>query len=226
MSKIGERIQEDSVGMRWIRTAATTIVSTAAAGSILWGVLTWLVAPRVDEWAHDLVDKATLDLQQQTGANASNIDKLDKAVDKMGEAISVLSDQLASGQEPAWVFIHGATSVGDGKIGSPVSIVAVGRKLRECGVPRVDLYFIDAAGNFHRFSRPSVLSPDGRGIVLPVRPDENQTVSYTAIIPDDEHVTPGRAQAFISLTYPDGCPNVREAVAGPLQFRIERKGTF
>lgn len=215
-----DRLNEDGVGMRWLRTAATTITSTAAAIAVVWGLLVWLVEPRVNEWAVGLINEAISDLQVESERTNTHLDRLDIVVERLEENISALEVSLKGSTAPSWRFDLPSTSISDGAIGGQVSISAGGYKLRECGIPRVDLYFINGNGVYHRFENTSLLTIDNRGVAFPVDPDRLQTITYTAEIPDDDNVKPGRGQGFISLTYPDACPLVEEVVAGPLQFRI------
>lgn len=216
-----QRIDADGVGMRWIRTAATTIVAMAAAVGVLWGGISWLLGPRVVEWSENLVVEATEGLRMELRRNADQIDRLDLVVGRLEQTTSELAEASLMNTSPSWRFDPVETQISDGRIGGEVVIEAAGYKLRDCGAPVVDLYFINGGGVYHRFADTSLLSSNGRGVAFPVDPDRLQSIRYTAEIPADEQVSPGRAQGFISVTYPDACPAVPAEVAGPLQFRIE-----
>lgn len=206
--------------MRWVRTAATTITSTAAAGAVLWMATTWLIAPRLDEWAKNLIEETTTHLRGATSANAEQIEQLEDVVVALNNSVDLLSKRVTASLAPSWRFSRPDTHISDGYIGGRVLITAGGYKLRECGIPRVDLYFVNGNGTYHRFVDNSLLSDTNRGVAFNVDPGRVQTVRYTARIPANDDVKPGRAQGYISVTYPDGCPEVEEVVAGPLQFRI------
>jgi len=211
--------------MRWIRTAATTVTALSAALAVVWAALWYLVSPRVVEWGEDIVARATADLISDHERTAQNLERLDRVVAKLEENVTILGDAVSGSSMPSWRFSMPDTSISDGTIGDRVTITAAGYKLRECGVPRVDLYFINGGGIYHRFTEASLLSADNRGVAFPVAPSRIQTVSYTAKIPGDDNVRPGRARGFIAITYPDTCPAVEEVVSGPLQFRIFREDT-
>lgn len=215
-----EKVERDGVGMRWLRTAATTVTAVAAASGVAWGVLVWAVGPRVNSWAIGLIENVTADLQAEANRTNDHLDRLDAVVERLEENIAAIGKAFEGSLAPSWRFSLPDTSISDGAIGGEVTITSSGYKMRECGVPRVDLYFVNGRGIYHRFKNASLLSPDNRGVAFPVDPDRLQKLSYRATIPADEGVMPGRAQGFISLTYPDGCPQIEEAIAGPLQFRI------
>lgn len=215
-----ERIHDDGVGMRWIRTAATTISSLTAALVIIWGALIWTIGPRFEQWAQELVDGATEDMAADLASNRNHLDRLDAVVVRLEETVAALSQTIATDISDSWRFSPPDTSISDGEIGGEIVVTAAGWKLRDCGVPVVDLYFVNGNGIYHRFENASVLTADGRGIAFPVDPSRLQHITYTARIPADDNVKPGRAQGWISVTYPDKCPAVPPSVAGPMQFRI------
>lgn len=215
-----ERIHDDGVGMRWIRTAATTISSLTAALVIVWGAIIWAIGPRLDIWAKELVDNATEEMAADLADNRSHLDRLDAVVERLEQTVAALGQSIAADLSDSWRFSPPDTSISDGVIGGEIIVTAGGWKLRDCGVPVVDLYFVNGNGIYHRFEDASVLTTDGRGIAFPVDPTRLQKITYTARIPSDDNVKPGRAQGWISVTYPDKCPAVPPAVAGPMQFRI------
>jgi hypothetical protein len=217
-----QRIDDDGVGMRWLRTAATTITSISAAGVVIWVAVTWLLGPRVVEWTEALVEDATETLRVETLQNAEHLQRLDDVVVRLEETTARLAETQLGNTAPSWRFDPVETTISDGEIGGEVQIRATGYKLRDCGVPVVDLYFVNGGGVYHRFTETSLLTPDGRGIAAPVNPNRPFTITYTATIPTDDGVTTGRALGYISVSYPDVCPAVDPAVAGPLQFRITR----
>lgn len=202
--------------MRWVRALS----SLAALLAMLWAGGVWLVAPRLDLWAKTIINETTTGLKQSSAANAAQIRQLEDVVTSLNNSVELLSERVTASIAPSWRFSRPDTHISDGYIGGRVVITAAGYKLRECGVPRVDLYFVNGSGTYHRFEDNSLLSISNRGIAFPVDPNRIQTVRYTARIPDQDDVRPGRAQGFISVTYPDGCPEVDEEIAGPLQFRI------
>lgn len=217
-----ERIDEDGVGIRWLRTAATTVTSLVAALAMVWTGFVWLVEPRIHEWAELVVEAATVELANDLDRNSAHLDKLDELVVQLEASVAALTEQSQKSTAPSWRFDPVDTRISDGVIGGSVTIKAAGYKLRECGVPIVDLYFVNGDDVFHRFINSSLLSMANRGVALPVRPDRLQVVSYTAVIPPNDNVKPGRANGYIALTYPDRCPSVPPEIAGPIPFRISQ----
>jgi hypothetical protein len=220
MSNLTDRIQNDGVGMRWLRTAATTITSVAAAIVVVWAAVAWLLGPRVVGWAEDLAQQANENVRAELRQTSEHLARLDNVVERLEETTARLAEASNFNTAPSWRFDPVETTISDGEIGGEVTVTATGYKLRDCGRPVVDLYFVNGRGVFHRFTDTSLLTPDGRGIAAPVDPTRPFTISYTAVIPSDDGVTLGRALGYISVTYPDACPAVNPAVAGPLQFRI------
>lgn len=221
---VKDKIQQDGVTMRWIRTFGTTVTTTAAAFVVLWTSAVWVFGPRVTSWAEDLVDGATAEMRADLEQNAAHLGRLDEIVRRLEQTTALLSSTAEVNAAPSWRFDPVDTTISDGVIGGDVQIVATGYKLRDCGVPIVDLYFINGGGVYHRFVDASILTSDGRGVALPVNPTRTQSLTYTATIPANDGVSPGRALGYISLVYPQ-CPAVEASVAGPLQFRIGRGDT-
>jgi len=214
-----EQIQQDTVIMRWVRTAATTVVAASAALGVLWAATVWTVGPRVNIWATGLISEATSDLEQEVRRNGAHLDRLDQVTLRLEEVVTSLADLQEQDTTPSWRWSTPDTSISDGAVGGRVEITAAGYKLRDCGVPTVDLYFVNGSGSYHRFEDASILTTDNRGIALLPDPTRLQILTYTARIPADDDVSPGRGLGFISVTYVD-CPLIDAAVAGPLQFRI------
>lgn len=212
------------LNLPWIKSAATALSSFVAAIAVAWTAFMWLVEPRVVEWAELLVADMTQETMEETRRTREQLERLDHVVDRLESGVEALAVAVEGSSAPAWRFAPSDTSISDGMVGGFVTIRASGYKLRECGIPRVDLFFIDAAQISHRFTEASLLSPDGRGIALPVDPDRMQSVSYSARIPMGDRVRPGRAVGFVAASYPDGCPMVPETISGPLAFRINGRG--
>ena len=206
--------------MRWIRTAATTLSSITAALIIIWGGLVWLVEPRLHEWAEELVDAATVDMKKTSEENTIAIQQMQELMGVMQDAVTGLTELVEIRRTPSWRFDGLSTNISDGPIGGYVDITAGGFKLADCGVPVVDLYFINGDEIYHRFEDVTLLTEEGRGVAFSVDPSRIQTIKYRARIPADDGVTPGRGRGFISVTYPDACPHNEPVVAGPLYFRI------
>lgn len=208
--------------MRWVRTAATTITSVSGAAIVLVAALTWFIEPRLTEWADSFVSKATKKLEEDIEAQGARLERFESSLNALSSSVESVAQAVREDGSPSWRFSLPDTRIEDGSIGGTVQISSAGYKLKECGIPVVDLYFVDMRGVFHRFVDASVLSIDNRGIALPVDPRALRQIRYTAQIPANDEVTPGRAEGFISITYPDKCPRAPAAVAGPLQFRISK----
>lgn len=224
---IKQEIAKDSVLIRWVRTAATTIIAIGGAVGILISTAVYIFGPRVADWAESLVLASTEEIRAEmrqnaelNRQNAEHLSRLDGVVERLEETTAALATAQQGSLAPSWRWDPVDTTISDGEIGGLVQITATGYKLRDCGIPTVELYFVNGGGVFHRFTDASLLTPDGRGVALPVDPSRTQQVRYTARIPEGDGVTPGRAQGYISVTYPDACPFVEPATAGPLQFRI------
>lgn len=232
---VRQDIRQDTVPVKWFRTAVTTFISLTTALGIIWAAVVWAVSPRVDAWGREVVATGTAeirtefataqaDLRRGLEETQGHVERLGQVVAALEVTVGVVSDNIAIDASPSWRFSVPDTRISDGRIGGEVRIEVGGYKMRDCGVPVVDLYFVNGGGVYHRFEHASLLSDDNRGIALPVDPARLAFVNYTAIIPENDGVHPGRGQGFISITYPDRCPAIPAAVSGPLQFRILAKG--
>jgi hypothetical protein len=217
---IKDQIEKDSVAVRWVRTAATTITAVAAAVGVIWGAMVYVFEPRAVDWTTRLVEGVVGDIRRNSEAASNSISKIDAAVERLAVVVEELSDAAVIDVSTAWRFSVPDTTISDGRIGDFVTIRTVGWKVRECGVPRFDIYFINGEGIYHRFNMVSALDPLNRGIPLRVDTQRPQEVSFRARIPANEGVHPGRANGFVSISYPEKCPRVDPVTVGPLQFRI------
>ena len=215
-----ERVEEDGIGMRWFRTAATTITSIVGALLVIWMGLLWLVEPRFYDWADQLIDASTKHMAKELEQTTLHLDRLDEVVTKLEENVIALTEASERNTAPSWRFDPVETRISDGPIGGTVTITAAGYKLRDCGVPVIDLYFINGKQTYHRFVDASILTANNRGVSLTPAPNRLQRLTYTAEIPAEDNVTAGRGHGYIAVTYPSQCPFVEPAVVGPLQFRI------
>lgn len=217
---IKDQIEKDSIAIRWLRTAATTITAVAAAVAVIWGAVIYVFEPRAVAWTTELVESLVLDIRSSTRAAEGSVSRLDASVERLEEVVSGLNTNAAIDTSPAWRFSVPDTTITDGRVGDFVTIRTVGWKLRECGVPRYDVYFVNGEGIFHRFQQVSALDPLNRGVPLDVNLIRPQEVSFRARIPGDEGIKDGRANGYVSISYPELCPRVEPATIGPLQFRI------
>jgi len=112
-----QRIDADGVGMRWIRTAATTITAIAAAAVVLWSAITWTIGPRITEWAESLVMTATLEQRRDIEQVAGHLDRLDGVVEALEQTTSRLAEASLINPAPSWRFDPVETLISDGEIG-------------------------------------------------------------------------------------------------------------
>ena len=204
--------------MRWLRTAATTLTSITSALALIWLGFVWLVEPRFYSWAEDIIGAATKTMAADLNSAQLQMKRLENVVTTLEQNVVAIKEASAGSIAPSWRFDPVETRISDGHIGGTVKIEAAGYKLRDCGVPLVDLYFINGRNTYHRFENASILTETNRGIALPPSPNRMQKLSYTAEIPADDNVTAGRGHGYISVTYPTQCPFVEPAVVGPLNF--------
>jgi hypothetical protein len=226
MSKLGEALAKDPVPIKWVRTALATFTAAGAALIMAYQGAQWFLG-QAETWAESLVEETTEDWRQQTESTSDAVSNLHGLVGDLSLTVESLSDSVnriaetqTAQSAPAWRWEPPAVQISDGEIGGFVAVQAAGYKLRECGAPALDLYFINGGNLFHRFADVSIINDNGRAITLPTDPDRVQVVNFTARIPGDDGVQPGRAQAYMTVTYPDLCPNVRAETFGPIQFRI------
>lgn len=211
----------------WVRAISSAITAVFAAGAAVIGLVVFVFEPRAVQWTVGVVDTVIETLQSEITENTEarmefggQLDRLEQAVSDLSQSLVQLVEKQTARSLPSWRFSVPDTHVSDGPIGGSVIVTASGFKLRDCGVPVIDLYFVGRDGIYHRFLTSSVVNASGRGIALPVRPADRQVVRYSVTIPDDENVQVGRAMATISVTYPERCPTLEPAVASNLQFRI------
>lgn len=226
MSKISDAFIADSVWIRWVRTALATFTAAGAAIAVSYQGAVW-VSDAAQRWAVELVQDTTSDLAVQVNQTQRSVDALQDlvrdvsgSVNTLSSTVEAVSEAQAQTASPPWRWSRADTSISDGLIGGSVEVQASGFKLRECAAPVIDMYFINGESRVHRFADISIINSLGRGIALPVSLTRQQTVRYTAVIPADENIQPGRAQAFITVSYPDLCPQAAAETIGPLQFRI------
>jgi predicted DNA-binding protein (UPF0251 family) len=133
------------------------------------------------------------------------------------EAFEVAKERDLS---PAIKFTARGHSIQDGPAGGTVEITWQYLKLRDCGAPRIDLWLRNGGGRLHRFQNVSVIDGQGRGIASQADRFMSQTISYTARIPGDEGVQPGRAAGWVVVQYPDDCPDVEPVTSPEVTFAI------
>lgn len=188
------------------------------------GVITsavWALAtPQIETIAEALIETKIGSFTESIEKNSGQLEQLSQSVGTLQESIEMLSSTALLDQSPAWRWSRPDTYFSDAAVGEELIITASGYKLRDCGVPIIDLYFEDSSRRYHRLKANTFLSSGNRGIALPVYPTVVQTISYPAMIPSDDEVALGRADGYIAITYPDRCPHLEAATVGPIPFTI------
>ncbi|MCB1343643.1 MAG: hypothetical protein KDK24_21755 [Pseudooceanicola sp.] len=183
------------------------------------------------------IREATADLEERVDANTLAIEALAatgatlatisdtqttmaRTLEDTAKRLATLEDRKRADASPVLEFLNGSR-ISDGAPGDTVDITWSFLKLRDdCGRPRVNLYFRNGGGRVHRFRDISAVDAEGRGVgATRAHPSLPQSISYTAVIPDDEGVHPGRAVAWNNLSWPD-CPSVAAVTSPEVPFLI------
>lgn len=215
-----EVIAEDGVTVRWIRTAATTIVSVAAAAGVLWAAATYAIEPRAVDWTRRVVESVVQDMRVDGAESRQAVRALTETVDRLRTSVEQLAASPALDQAPSWRFDAVENSITDGMVGGMVEVSVSGFRSRDCGVPMIDVWFVDMSGRYHRFVDVSILDGRGRGVALPVDPARRQELRFSARIPRGEGVALGRAQGYVAVSHPEKCPLLSVVQTSALVFRI------
>lgn len=117
--------------------------------------------------------------------------------------VSELEEGRRGNSERVLRFTPRGHSISDGSPGFTVSMQWYFVKLRDCGSPRVDVWFRNGGGRIHRFDRASILDDGGRGVNAPTAPSITQSIEYTARIPDRDGFEPGRGMGRVIVEYPN-----------------------
>lgn len=217
-------VAEDGVFMRWVRTAATTITSVAAAAAVLWVAAAFAIEPRAIEWTRGVVETVVGDLRGEGVETRQAVRQLTDTVERLRGSVDQLTASPAFDQSPSWRFDAAENAMSDGAPGGLIEVAVSGYRTRDCGVPVVDVWFVDSAGRHHRFIDVSILDGRGRGVVMPVDPARRQLLNFSARIPAGDAVARGRAQGFVSFSHPDKCPLLPVVATSALVFRINGNG--
>lgn len=163
------------------------------------------------------------DMKQLQGRFQITIDTLSEVINTQSKNVEVLAELQATEDRdpsPAIKFPRTGHKIADGRVGDFVQMTFTYFKMRECGAPKLDLYFINGSGIRHRFARPSILDADGRGVNSEVNLVTPQTISYVSQIPANDGVTSGDASGWVEVSYPELCPAVKTAASPVLSFTI------
>lgn len=200
--------------MRYLMWGGGSVTGLTVIISTMWALAT----PQIEAIAQGVVKVEMSGVSENLEANSAELRNLKSSINDLQKSIEQLQETAIIDQTPSWRWSRPDTSFTDGSAGGDLTVTASGYKLRECGVPVVDLYFEDNGRNWHRLKAGSFITEGSRGIALPIVPDVLQTLSYPATIPED--TAPGRAEGYIALTYPDRCPHLEPAIVGPIPFMI------
>lgn len=211
---------EESTMIKTLRSIATTIVAISGASVAIYGGFLFVVEPRAIEWTTEITNNAVNDMREKLELSERTLERLDNIVKNLETSVTRIQEQSLLNNQTAWRFSIPDTFISDGGLGAQVAIRTAGFKLRECGVPVIDLYFVDEDEIYHRFQNPSILTSDGRAVAFPVDATRLQSLNYLATIPENENIRLGRARGYVSMTFPVSCPHVPPSIAGPLHFRI------
>lgn len=163
------------------------------------------------------------DMEQLQNRFQTTVSTLAEVVNTQSKNVDVLSELQASENRdpsPAIRFPRTGHRITDAKIGGFTTMKFSFYKLRDCGSPKLDLYFINGAGVRHRFRNPSILDSNGRGVNFEVDPLVVQELTYVSQIPSDDGVTTGRASGWVEVSYPDLCPAVASVASPVLTFNL------
>ena len=202
------------VSMAKVASALIVLCSAAAAAyAATFGSL-------VETWGQ--VKDALKTQETLLVAQTENTELIRDNSTQIAELISqfeVLEQAQADAREPSLQFALRDNVISNGVIGGLVQQKWYFYKLRDCGRPRAVHLFSNGDGAIHYFVDVSVVR-DGRGVAADPKPTERQAIKFTARIPNDEGVKPGRAYAWVEIDYPDKCPHVPTERSPDVQFQI------
>lgn len=199
------------------KVLAVIITSTAVVGS----AIIWFTLPRITEWVADVATSAVDQYVMQAETNAATLEGVTAQLRVLVDRIDELQRDPRNINEPALEFEDWGYEVSDARAGDRVSITWRFRKLHQCGAPIVNVFFRNGGDVTHRFENVSIVNDDGEGVDYPVDPDTIQTLTYSAVIPDDQDVEPGRAYAWVTLRYAQ-CPWAPPSISPEVPFNILR----
>ena len=199
----------------FLKILAAIITSTAVVGS----AILWFTLPRITEWLETV---STTAVEQYVVQSETNSVALAQLTTQMAEVVTQLQRIQADPtriREPALRFEPFGHTVTDARAGDRVNITWRFTKIHECGAPLVNVFFRNGGDVTHRFEGVSIVNEDGEGVDYPVDPERVQTLTYSAVIPDDQDVHPGRARAWVTLRYP-ACPWAPPSISPEVPFQI------
>lgn len=208
----------------WMAARAKIAAIVVGVLSAMWGGVTLAITHIPGLWVTPEITAMTASIEEvskRVDAMDINADvaRLAEEIETLREQLVVINKERAGSTEPVLLFAQVGSSISDGKIGGIVEFLWIFYKLRDCGVPILDLLFINGNGLTHRFQNVSITDAGGRGVRYDPDPNRARTIKYTAQIPADAGVKPGRALGWVSLTYPD-CPHAPAVTSPRVAFDI------
>lgn len=211
------------------QTKKTTIRAMADFGKVLAAIITstavvgtaviWFTLPRITEWMATVATQAVDQYVSQTEDNATTLADVTRQVSVLVDRVDRLQADPSAIRSPVLEFEDFGNTVTNGEAGERVSITWRFRKLHQCGAPLVNVFFRNGGDVTHRFENVSIVNDNGEGVDSPVNPAIVQTLTYSAVIPDDQEVEPGRAYAWVTLRYA-ACPLAPPSISPEVPFRI------
>lgn len=199
----------------FLKTLAAVVTSTAVVGS----ALLWFMMPRVNAWVESITKTALSSVAVQSQTNTETLATITLQVAQIVTQIEELKKDPAQVREPALTFEPLGHRITNAKVGHRVIITWYFIKYHDCGAPQVAVFFRNGDDITHRFERLSIIDTDGAGVNMTAQPDRVQSITYSAVIPDDQDVRPGRARGWVTLRYP-ACPWSPPSVSPEVVFQI------
>lgn len=154
-------------------------------------------------------------------ARSAEMTKFELTRDGILDRLIALESNKAD-KTPSIRFLSSGNSITDGRIGGLVTITYSFLKLRDCGRPSPDDFFMDSNGSVFRFEEVSILDEDGKGVPSEPDPLEPQALKYTARIPADRGVVPGVAQGWVIIRAYEDCPWLSPVESPKVVFNITK----
>lgn len=217
--------------------------ATITASGLLFGLLWFLVGPRVIELVQEEVGITELSevltglrddfasIEAGIGKRQATMATLSDTQAQMATTLSSVVGRIADMEkrqqlddDPPIVIAPRGNIVSDGEIGGYVEQTWAFHKSRgDCGRPRATVSFINGGGRVHQFRDVSIVGEGNFAAPAPVT-DDLQRLSFVARIPEGDGVLPTdggeNAYAFVVVDWPEQCPHVPPAHSPYVPFEI------
>lgn len=162
---------------------------------------------------HEKVDGQLTMILERMDTMAHSLEAAMADRDAIRERLLRLEQESAVDKSPALRFMPQGNSITDGRRGDVVTVTVAFVKMRDCGRPSPDHFFMDSASTLFRFQDVSIVDEFGRGPGVP--PSETpQTLKFTARIPKDAAIQLGGATGWVVLRDYERCPH-NDAIHSP-----------